>query len=219
VPAPDRASLPAVQAGAVPAVTSLEVQERRDTQAAPLRRRLRQIDTAENAEARETETLAHLDDPRAPALTALRGRIVARFTELEDERAKINTQLADLDKTQPQAGNPSLLDALPYLGDILAGAPTRLQQHLYQAFDLQALYKKNMHQASLSVTIANITLRALAAILGNTTGNPGSTARATASDPAQPQFSDLPDAPIRTLSGPPPGCGPAARERPQPSAG
>ena len=119
--------------------TAEDDREHRQQQATALRKRLRQIDTAENAQAREIETLAHLDDPHAPALTALRQRIPARFTELEDERAQVNAELADLDKTEPQAGDPTLLDKLPMLGDILADAPPRLQQQLYQAFDLQVL--------------------------------------------------------------------------------
>jgi DNA invertase Pin-like site-specific DNA recombinase len=188
---PDRAQL---LKATLPA-TAADDQARRDKQAAALRKRLRQIDTAENAQAREIETLAHLNDPHAPALTALRSRIVARFAELEDERTKVNAQLGELDKNAPQAGDPSLLDALPYLGDILASAPARLQQELYQAFDLQVLYKKNMHQVTINATITQNTPRAVAAIIGNTTGNPGSTTSAT--DPAQTQFSDLPDAPIR----------------------
>jgi hypothetical protein len=148
----------------------------RDKQAAALRKRLRQIDTAENAQAREIEILAHLDDPHAPALTALRSRIVARFAEIEDERAKVNAQLTELDKTQPEAGDPALLDVLAYLGDILSGAPARPQHQLYQAFNLQALYKKNMHQVTISVTITDSAPRTLAAIIANTTSNPGSTA-------------------------------------------
>jgi hypothetical protein len=130
---------------------------RRDRQAAALTKRLRQIDAAENAHAREIESLAHLDDPHAPAVTALRSRVLARFTELEDERTQINTQLAGLAKTSTGPGDPALLDALPLLGDWLAEAPVRLQQQLYDAFDLQALYKKNMHQVTIHVTITDST--------------------------------------------------------------
>jgi site-specific DNA recombinase len=137
--------------------TAADDRQQREKQAAALRKRLRQIDTAENAQAREIETLAHLTDPNAPALVALRARILARFTELEDERTQINTKLTSLDKTEPKAGDPALLDKLPILGDILADAPVRLQQELYQAFDLQALYKKNTHQVSISVTITDST--------------------------------------------------------------
>jgi site-specific DNA recombinase len=175
--------------------TADDDRQHREQQAAALRKRLRQIDTAENAQAREIETLAHLDDPHAPALTALRARIVARFTEFEGERTQVNAQLADLDKTEPQAGDPSLLDKLPMLGDILKGAPPRLHQELYQAFDLQVLYKKNMHQVTINVTITDSTLQALAAIIRLAGGDPG-TAASTPPDPAQAHFSDLEQPPM-----------------------
>jgi site-specific DNA recombinase len=184
---PDRKKL---LAASMPA-TAADDQARRQQQTTALHKRLRQIDTAENAQAREIETLAHIDDPHAPALTALRQRILARFTELEDERTQITKQLTDLDKTAPQAGDPALLDALPYLGDILAAAPPRLQQQLFQAFDLQVLYKKNMHQ--VSITITDSTPRALTAIISNTTGSPGN---AATPDPAPTASSDLVEAPI-----------------------
>jgi site-specific DNA recombinase len=181
---PDRVTLFAAD---LPA-SAADDQARRDRQAAALHKRLRKIDAAENAHAREIESLAHLDDPHAPAVTALRSRVLARFTELEDERAGINTQLADLAKTDPGPGDPALLDALPMLGDRLTHAPTRLQQQLYEAFDLQALYKKNMHQVTIQVTITDSTPRAVAAIISDASNDPGS----TAPEPGeQPSFSDL----------------------------
>jgi hypothetical protein len=118
---PDRATLLAAD---LP-TTAADDQARRDRQTAALGKRLRQIDAAENAHAREIESLAHLDDPHAPAVIALRSRVLARFTELEDERTAINTQLADLAKTDSGPGDPALLDALPMLGDLLADAPAR----------------------------------------------------------------------------------------------
>jgi site-specific DNA recombinase len=83
---PDRAALLAKD---LPA-TAADDQARRDQQAAALNKRLRQIDTAENAHAREIEALAH--DATSQAVTALRTRILARFTELEDERTQISAQ-------------------------------------------------------------------------------------------------------------------------------
>jgi hypothetical protein len=137
--------------------------------------------------------LAHLDDPRAPAVTALRSRTLARFTELEDER--LNTQLAELAKTAPAAGDPALLDALSMLGDLLADAPPRLQQQLYAAFDIQALYKKNMHQVTIHATITDSTPRAVAAITGAADDAPAATTSPADSTPT-PHFSDLSQAPI-----------------------
>jgi site-specific DNA recombinase len=188
---PDRAALLAAD---LPA-SAADDQARRDRQAAALHRRLRQIDAAENAHAREIETLAHLDDPHAPAVTALRSRVLARFTELEDERTAINTQLADLAKTDTGPGDAALLDALPQLGDLLADASARLQQQLYEAFDLQALYKKNMHQVTMHVTITDSTPRAVAAIIKDAEGgHPGHTAP---DQGGHAYFSDLAQAPMR----------------------
>ena len=104
-----------------------------------VRQQLRKIDAAENAHAREIENLAHLKNPNAAAITALRTRIISRFTELEEERAAIGTELDALARQDTDAPDPDLLDALPKLGDILTDAPARLQQQLYDAFDLQML--------------------------------------------------------------------------------
>jgi hypothetical protein len=43
--------------------------------------------------------------------------------------------------------------ALPLLGDILTAAPARLQQQLYQAFDLQIHYESGKHQVSIHAVI------------------------------------------------------------------
>jgi site-specific DNA recombinase len=191
---PDRATLLATGLLA----TAADGAARRDRQAAALAKRLRQIDAAENAHAREIESLAHLDDPHAAAVTALRSRVLARFTELEDERTTINTQLAGLTKTGTGPGDPALLDALPTLDeDRLTKAPARLHQQLYQAFDLQALYNKNLHQVTIHVTITDSTPHAVAAIIRDAQGDPAH----TAPDPAgQASFSDLARAPICALS-------------------
>jgi site-specific DNA recombinase len=177
--------------------TAAEDAARRNRQAAALAKRLRQIDAAENAHAREIESLAHLDDPHAAAVTALRSRVLARFTELEDERTTINTQLADLAKTDAGPGDPALLDALPLLGDLLTDAPARLQQQLYDAFDLQALYNKNMHQVTIHVTITDSTPRAVAAIIRDAEGDPG---HITPDPVGHGKFSDLAQAPICTAA-------------------
>jgi hypothetical protein len=96
---PDRAAL---LAATLPA-TDAAAAARRDTAAAAIRQRLRQIDAAENAHAREIEALATTNAPAA-AITALRTRIIARFTELEEERAAITTRLTALETpaTAPQ---------------------------------------------------------------------------------------------------------------------
>jgi hypothetical protein len=80
------------------------------------------------------------------------------------------------------------------LADLLTDAPARLQQQLYDAFDLQALYNKNLHQVTIHVTITDSTPYAVAAIIRDAGGEPGD----TAPNPAgQVKFSDLAQAPIR----------------------
>jgi hypothetical protein len=139
---------------------------RRDKQATRLRKRLKQIDTTEDAHVREVQALAGLD-PNSAAVTALRTRHLKRFTELEAERADINGKLAALAKqaTQTTGGDPALLDRLPLLGDLLGQVPDRIKQQLFDAFDIQALYSKTHNQVTLWATITPTTPAALAAII------------------------------------------------------
>jgi site-specific DNA recombinase len=155
---PDRAAL---LAATLPA-DDHDAATQRQQLADALHRQLRQIDTAENAHAREIEALASLP-AGSPAITAPRSRLIHRFTELEDQRAHIHTQLDALATPAPRQ-DPDLLDALPLLGDILTTAPARLQQQLYQAFDLQILYDSGKHQVSIHTAITPATPHTLAAI-------------------------------------------------------
>ncbi len=159
---PDRAAL---LKAALPADAE---QAARRTQAKTdkLRQQIRQIDAAENAHAREIEQLAQ-HEANSPAITALRSRIIARFGELEEQRAAINTQLKELSATQPATGDPALLDQLPRLAGLLSGAPIALQQQLYHAFGLQLLYNREDHQVTCRATITTATPAALAAILND----------------------------------------------------
>jgi hypothetical protein len=101
----------------------------------------------------------------SPAVTALRTRIIERFTELEADRTAINQQLTALTKAPAFLEDPALLDALPTLGGILADAPQRLQAQLFAALDLQLIYKKDTHQVTIYATITPATPYALAAII------------------------------------------------------
>ncbi len=159
---PDRANLlkAALPAGAADAA------RRAEAKADKLRQQLRQIDAAENAHAREIEQLAELD-ASSPAVTALRSRIIARFGELEHQRAHVNAQLKELTATRPPPQDPALLDQLPHLAGILCDAPVRLQQQLYHAFGLQLLYNREDRQVTCRATITPATPAALAAILND----------------------------------------------------
>ena len=114
--------------------------------------RRRQIDAAENAHAREMRT-SPTWATRTPPPSRARTRIISRFTELEEERAQIGGELDALTREDTAAPDPDLLDTLPRLGDILTDAPARLQQQLYDAFDLQLLYNKEDHQVSIHAAI------------------------------------------------------------------
>jgi hypothetical protein len=111
----------------------------------------------------------------------------APFGELEAEREDIGRTLAALAKqtAQETGGDPGLLDRLPMLGDLLAAAPDRIKQKLFDAFDIQALYNKTHNQVTLWVTITPSTPATLAAIIAD------SETPDLATTPAQDHVSDL----------------------------
>ena len=159
---PDRAAMLAAH---IPA-TAAAAEQRRRTQAGTLRRKLAKIDTAEAALITELETPA---DPADPAAQALRQRIRARFTELYGQRTTLETELAALDAAAPagQDDDPTLLDELPNLGDILTGAPPALTERLLDAFDVQAVYNRDKHQVTIHATITDATPQALRDLLAD----------------------------------------------------
>jgi hypothetical protein len=123
---PDRATMLTTQ---LPASAADEA-ARRQAHAAALRKQLAKIDTAEHALITELEAPAA---PGDPAAQALRGRIRARFAELYSDRTRIEAELTGLDSATTRDNDPSLLDELPMLGDILTGAPPRLLETLLGA--------------------------------------------------------------------------------------
>jgi hypothetical protein len=139
---------------------------RKDKQAARLRRRLAQIDTAEHGHMTEMETLAATTG-NANALAAMRRRHLERFTELETERDTINAELTTLAAQPAQALSPELLDTLPQIPGILAELPLKLRCKLYQAFDLQLLYKHDTPQVTCRATITDTTPQTVTAIIND----------------------------------------------------
>jgi site-specific DNA recombinase len=130
-----------------------------------LNQRLRQIEAAENAHAREIEALATETGAAPAAVTALRSRILARFTELEDERAAITTQLAALDRDPQPAPDLDLLDLLPIVPGLMTDLPARLYAQLYDAFSVELLYRHDHGQVTIHAALTISTPLALAAIL------------------------------------------------------
>ena len=143
--------------------TDTEAAERRDAETAALAARIRQLDTAQNAQITALETIPA--DPNDPAAAAMRARIRDRFTELHTQRQQAETRLAALASATPKAADPALLDELPYLAGIIAVLPNRLKARLFAAFDLTVLWNKSSGQATVSVEITDATLKALPAIL------------------------------------------------------
>ena len=97
----------------------------------------------------------------------MRQRCYERFTELQAERDTTQTQLDALDRTTARDNDTSLLDLIPLLADTIALHPEHIQAALYQAFDIQALYKHDMNQVTLFATITTSTPQAVAAILAD----------------------------------------------------
>jgi hypothetical protein len=147
---PDRAALLAAQ---LPASVAAHAEEQA-RQAARLRADLARTDTAERGLIKELESLG---DDTAPAAQAYRQRIRERFAELHEQRTRTQAQLQAAE-TAPATGNdPSLLDQLPVADDILPGLPDRIKEALFNAFDIQVLYRDDTHQATIWVTITDAT--------------------------------------------------------------
>jgi hypothetical protein len=129
--------------------------------AARLRKRLKKIDTTEDAHVREVQALAELD-PNSPAVKAMRERHLRAFADLEAERDQIGAKLAALARqADDHGGDPALLYALPLLGDALPRLPDRIKQQLFEAFDLAMLYHKTDNQVTCRATISPATLAAI----------------------------------------------------------
>ena len=146
---------------------------RKEKQAARLRRRLRQIHAAEKARTDEMEALA-TTHASAKAIQAMRARHLERFTELETERETIETGLAALATLHAQIISPELLDALPLIPAILPELPelpARLRRKLYQAFDLNMIYKHDTSQVTIYATVTSTTRQTVDAII-NDSHNP-----------------------------------------------
>jgi hypothetical protein len=192
---PDRAAHLARQ---LPASAADEI-ARRQEKAAALRKQLAKIDTSERGLIRELEDTPA--DPDDTAAHAYRARIRERFTELHTERTRLETELTGLAAAATHDNDPTLLDELPILGDILTDAPPRLVEELLDAFDIQALYNKDMHQATIWATLTSATPRAVAALLTDprTDSDTGTGAPAPTPAPqpalAQDHFGDLANGP------------------------
>jgi hypothetical protein len=154
---PGRAQLLAAQ---LPA-SDTEATARRDEQATALQAQIRKLETQQNAQITALE-----DVPDGPAGTDMRARINARFAELHAQRTAAEAQLASITAETPRAADPSLLDELPYLGDILPGLPPALKTRLFDTFDLTVTWNKakdgdGVDQVTVTAVLTDETLTAL----------------------------------------------------------
>ena len=99
-------------------------------------------------------------------MLALRQRIRARFTDLYTQRTTLETELAALEEAPTQhQQDPTLLDELPYLGDILTHAPAGLTERLLDGFDVQAIYNRDKNQVTIHATLTDATPQAIRDLL------------------------------------------------------
>ncbi|HEV2370984.1 MAG TPA: recombinase family protein [Streptosporangiaceae bacterium] len=141
----------------------------RQRQAGRLEKKLRKAEAAQDALVRELET----PGPDDPASRALRERVRARFAELETERQATKTQLDELTH-QTEQHDPALLAMLPVDPALFDQAGERQRQLLYQAFDIQFLYNKDMNQVTIYATLTTSTPAAIAAIINRSEPHPTS---------------------------------------------
>ncbi len=151
----------AMLAATLPASTTA-ADQRRQQRAEGLRKKLAKIDVSERALVAELETPI---DPADPAAQALRNRVRARFSELYTERTGIETELATLETVPIEQDDPTLLDELPTLGDILTDAPAALTERLLAAFDIQAVYNRDKHQVTIHAALTDATPQAIQDLL------------------------------------------------------
>jgi site-specific DNA recombinase len=158
---PDRAAL---QAAHIP-TSAADKAQRDQARAATLRTELARIDAAERGVAAELKAPANPDDP---ADLARRKRMRERFTELYTERTGCETELATLETPSPaELNDPTLLDELPTLGDILTNAPEGLTERLLAVFDIKAVYNHGKRQMTIHATITDATPQAITDLLAD----------------------------------------------------
>jgi hypothetical protein len=155
---------------------------------------LARIDLAQRSQITQIDTLD--PDPGNFAAQAMRQRCYERFTELQAERETTQTQLDALDHATSRDNDTSLLDLIPLPSDTIALHPEHIQAALYQALDIQALYKHDTNQVTFFATITTSTPHVIAAVLTDA----GYDATTSPGQPPRPltalHFSPLAQAPI-----------------------
>ena len=157
---PDRAVMLAAQ---LPA-TAAGHAEQQHQQAAHISKELARIETAQASLFTELEQLG---TDTSPATQAYRARIRTRHAEYHDQRTSYEQQLTALQATAPQGNDPALLDELPQAAALFDQAPAHIKEQLYDAFDIQVLYRDSQQQATIWATITDTTPQAITDLLAD----------------------------------------------------
>ena len=134
-----------------------------------------------------------LGDDTSPGKRALRDRISEQYERRRSEHAALTAELDTLAAPAPNddAGDPSLLDELPYAPGLLSQAPPAIRQAIYATFDINCLYRPDQDQGTIWATITSTTPGIIQALLNDPrTGT-------TATPPAD-LFAELMNAAIAT---------------------
>jgi hypothetical protein len=91
-------------------------------------------------------------------------------------------QLAALQAATPTAMDPTLLDEIPYAGDILPDMPPALKDRLFAAFDITILWNKPGNQTTVRAVLTDATVRAVPDILNLSQDGYHDTATTTSTD-------------------------------------
>jgi hypothetical protein len=150
----------AMLAATLPA-TQADADERNQQRAGQLRLQAAQNETAQ---AGLITQLAQMGSDTSAMANAMRERITAQFNDLYAQAQAIQAELGNL-ATVPPAPDASLIDELPYAAANLSDAPARVKTLLYDAFDIQALYRQHMKQVTIWATITDATPGTVAALL------------------------------------------------------
>jgi hypothetical protein len=141
--------------------TQADADQRNQQRAEQLRLQAAQNETAQNGLITQ---LAQMGSDTSATANAMRERITAQFNDLYTHAQAIQAELSPL-AAVPPAPDATLLDELPYAAANLTDAPARVKTMLYAAFDIQALYRQPMKQATIWATITDTTPGTIAALL------------------------------------------------------
>lgn len=149
---------------AVLPATQAEASQRTARRAEQLKQQAAQNETAQNGLITQ---LAHMGNDTTPAANAMRERITAQFNQLFNQGKTIKDELDNLSASQAPAPDATLIDELPYAAANISDAPEHVKARLYAAFDIQALYRQHMKQATIWATVTDDTPGTVAALLAD----------------------------------------------------